>query len=76
MELKIGTRVRCKNTGAVGVIIDAPSYIDLYLVDFGVRAEWLLAGLSEWRGQGGVDFGARAEWLEPKDLEAVENGDA
>lgn len=54
MELKIGTRVRYKDTGAVGVIIDAPSYIDLYRVDFGVRAEW----------------------LEPKDLEAVENGDA
>lgn len=52
MELKIGTRVRYKD--AVGVIIDAPSYIDLYRVDFGVKVEW----------------------LEPKDLEAVENGDA
>lgn len=41
MELKIGTRVRYKDTGAVGVIIDAPAYIELYRVDFGVRAEWL-----------------------------------
>lgn len=39
MEFKIGTRVRYKD--AVGVIIDAPSYIELYRVDFGVRAEWL-----------------------------------
>lgn len=41
MELEVGTRVRDKNTGAVGTVISVSDFVDLYRVDIGTECIWL-----------------------------------
>lgn len=42
MKLEVGTRVRDKETGAVGTIIEASEFINLYRVDIGTECIWLV----------------------------------